>query len=234
MSPSKSQIEILGRKNCYESFHETTCEPAEDDPSPKTLDLTTYCVSPPSLSWKCKMGAFIIKTSILLSCCQSCHGSNVLRPRLEGRIIYEDDSDSSIRKLMPEYKALIEDFPFVDETSMSMSLSFDISESVKSLSLGDKSLAAGELLWYCGHVVDITTLCSLITLVVLPLQYPSFSFIEFLDNLHNNSSLGSTPSPTFVPLLPFEFNSTCYDLGHAAAQSEWNIILRKYNVSPCS
>ena len=85
------------------------------------------------------MDVVLLSAAILLCHSQICH-AELSRPRIDERIIYDNDA----RALRPEYKTLTEDLASVGETITSMSLSFDVSESVKSLNLGDKSLAVGE------------------------------------------------------------------------------------------
>ena len=96
-------------------------------------DDTAMTINPARHSKRSRM-AVVLTAAVLLSCCHTCTGDNISRPRIDER---------TPRGLRPEYKALLEDLPTI-ETSNSMSLSFDVSESVKALNLGDKSLAAGE------------------------------------------------------------------------------------------
>ena len=93
----------------------------------------------------------ILLPAALLLCCYSqiCH-ADLLRPRIDERIILYDNNNN-IQTVRSEYRALTKEeedhdvsSSFIGETIQSMSLSFDVSESVKSLNLGDKSLAVGE------------------------------------------------------------------------------------------
>lgn len=113
------------------------------DCPPIKIDSGTSC-GESSRSLRCTIFrtnmSIIATTMLLLSSLRSSYG-NILRPRSNERV---NNIDTNHERILRMGHKAVEDLPPSEEaTSMSMSLSFDI--SVKSLDLGDKSLASGKL-----------------------------------------------------------------------------------------
>jgi hypothetical protein len=107
----------------------------------------------------------LLISAILLGCCLAEGSSAMIKPRIDAlnnQVSYED-------RLLPEYKALMEDLPTID-TSNSMSLPFGFSDRVKPLSLGDKSFAAGKF-------VLTESMFSMIILISLHIKQSDCKFL---------------------------------------------------------
>eukprot|EP00804_Cyclotella_cryptica_P014150 CCRYP_005585-RA/>CCRYP_005585-RA protein AED:0.09 eAED:0.09 QI:183/1/1/1/1/1/3/142/836 len=177
----------LSRRTDHETNAEAACCPANES-----------CMRQQFRAPRMNVSFFLSLVLLSSCCCCFCHGhqtgrsySFYSRKQNESPRTKSNDgiaSSLSLRRLRPEYKSLIEDASTaVEEASMSMSISFDISSSVKSM--------ASEFLDNLHNKTSFESSSSPTFVPLLPFAFNA-----------TNSTL--SPSPSLTPSLSSDNRTT--------------------------